>query len=115
MWWDGDGVWEKAPEDDEDDEDDEEPLRYEIHTELDGNISIFQLQGNRKISEGTATYSNNTVTCQIFGGEYSAEMDESGSTLTWSDGDQWTRVKVRRANAYHSNNASVLLSTCSSI
>jgi hypothetical protein len=92
-WWSGDGAWEKAGEDD--------TQRWEFHTAEDGTITIFReaADGGERVVEGTATFDGDTVVCQIFGGEYSAEMDEEGTTLIWCDGDEWTRVSARRAKA----------------
>eukprot|EP01043_Picozoa_sp_COSAG02_P036541 COSAG02_NODE_2683_length_8243_cov_8.088654_3_plen_1404_part_00 len=92
VWWTGDGVWETQVADDSE----QEPFRYEFTTQGDGTVNIVRLDGEDKISEGTASYDGDSIDAEVFGGQYSAEIADDGVTLVWSDGDEWSRVSTRR-------------------
>eukprot|EP01044_Picomonas_judraskeda_P017415 COSAG03_NODE_3273_length_2111_cov_2.968191_1_plen_592_part_00 len=92
VWWSGDGVWETQVAEDSEDE----PYRYEFTTQTDGTVNIFRLDGEDKISEGTASFDGDSIDAEVFGGQFSAEITDNGVTLVWSDGDEWSRVSTRR-------------------
>jgi hypothetical protein len=92
VWWNGDGIWETQVAEDSEDE----PFRYEFTTQADGTVNIVRLDGEDKISEGTASYDGDTIDAEVFGGQFSAEITDGGVTLVWSDGDEWSRVSTRR-------------------
>ena len=94
-WWAGDGVWETQVGE----ESDEAPFRYEFTTADDGIVHIVRLDGDERVPEGTASHDGAAIDAEVFGGQYSAQLDADGASLLWSDGDEWVRVSTRRKAA----------------
>jgi hypothetical protein len=97
-WWHGDGTYESYSDEEE------KSYKYTFTTGDDGMVEIKRLGGEimddgsitEPVDEGTAFYDGNTLTAQVFGAEYTAELSSDGSSITWSDGDEWSFVAARR-------------------
>jgi hypothetical protein len=96
-WWHGDGTYESYSDEEE------KSYKYTFTTGDDGTVEIKRLGGEimddgsitAPVDEGTAFYDGNTLTAQVFGAEYTAELSSDGSSIAWSDGDEWSFVAAR--------------------
>ena len=68
-------------------------LNLFVSIDNDGTVNIVRLDGEDKISEGTASYDGDTIDAEVFGGQFSAEITDGGVTLVWSDGDEGADVE----------------------